>query len=171
MQRNEEPGPLVECFVRGARRRLSLHDAHNLFCTCEYAWCLPLDIYRWTVEEHSGLAYVGERIQPAVRRFGVYLHVRGLRALTLDDLQQLESKSIGKSCFHQLACRFATVFGTLPVRLRPYYHCESGELGGVPSRAYRMRGSCSWIVIVRAVPVKGFDDGRMDWSIFLDGST
>ena len=89
----------LACFVKGARTCLHLPDAVRMFWESTYAWALPIDRYRWNVEGYSGSAYVFERVKPTPRRFGLHLHTRGTRALTIDALSELEEKLINPRTF------------------------------------------------------------------------
>ena len=160
----------LDCFVKGARTCLCLPDAVRMFRESNYAWALPIDHYRWNVEGHSGAAYVCERVKPTPRRFGLYLHTRGTRALTLATLSELEEKFINPRTFHGYAARFGKLFGDLPIELRPFFCYGVDGVGQHPAPAYRMRSSRSWLVIQGVAAGQGLEDDEVDWSPFQNTS-
>lgn len=157
-------GPMLDCYVTGVRKRVSLPDAVRLFWTAAYAWCLKTDKYRWSVNGHAGEMIVSARVRTGVRQFALRAHTRGMRALTLEDFEQKENREFTTNNFQALAARFGEAFDGLPTNLRPFRFCEIGEPVMRARKAYRMIDERPWIVILGVA--NGTDDD-IDWSPFV----
>lgn len=158
----------VDCYLNKGRRRIPLDEAHRLFWKYPYAWLLPVDWYRWNVERHSGAEFVCEKVKPAARSFGLHVHTRGMRALTVVDLENIESGRIDIRTFQGRAARFNKIFGDLPSNLRPFFYYEIDSPRQLRASAYRMHPNRPWIVVVGLKDGSGLQGEHPDWSLFLE---
>lgn len=168
MQQKTKDDVTLDCRHSGKRKTLTLEEAHRLFWECTFAWLLPTDLYRWEIQEYADLKYVYEHVRPADRRFALHLHTRGTRALTQNDLEELESKRIDIRAFRQRAARFHKIFGDLPLKLRPFFDYQLDLPGQLPKPAYRMHPGRPWLVVVGVAAGSEVGEEEVDWSLFLN---
>jgi hypothetical protein len=170
-----EDEPLLLAYHNGWRILLPIIEMWRLFWACNYAWLLPLDWYRWSVNGYEGSEYVCLRVTSLPRRFGLVMHKRGSRFLTLSDWEKIE-KAVGlvsDDVFHQLAARFCRVFVAdrpeelvLPKPLRPFFHFRFDEAGGSSQPAYRMHPERTWLLLVGVAPGQGVTADDVNWGLF-----
>jgi len=167
MSDNGDNTTLLDCYDTGRRIRLPFDDAHRLFWDRQYAWLVPTDFYRWSIDGHAGQNNV-RVILPCARSFGLHLHTRSTKCFTLSALCALEDTFLDPRNFNKRAARFGELFGDLPRSLRPFYYYKFVPPDGLPQPAYCMHPGRTWFVIMGAIGAQS-DDG-VDWAQFEDPS-
>jgi hypothetical protein len=125
-----------------------------------------MDFYRWGIGGHTGGETVCGIARRASRRFGLILHTRGTRRLTIRALEQIEhSGPIDKNLFHARAARFSKLFGDMPAELRPFFFYEFEDPEGRCEPAYQMHSGREYVVVVG--PTDGAPLDAVDWEYFL----
>jgi len=165
MKHETKDNGTLDCHYNGQRRTLAMEEAYRLFWACDYAWLLPLDWYRWDVGGRVGADYVFKAVFPSARMFGLLMHTRGTRTLTIAALDKLAEKNLRNETFNARAARFNKLFRDLPPELRPFSHYEEQLINGKTMPAYRMNPERNWLVVV------GAGDGSneaVDWAAFLE---
>lgn len=160
----------LECLCNGARRVMTLRDAHKMFWEVECAWLLPLDFYRWEIEGHTWQDHIRTSVQARPKFMLRALHRRGHLALTCDDLVDLdpETTELTLGGLITRASRFGKVlFEGLPQHLRPFQLVETytPSLEVVPG--YALRSGCNVMLVVGLAWGSGLRRDEVDWTIFL----
>lgn len=172
---SRESEPLLVGYHNGRKIVQTIVKIWRLFWACQYGWLLPLDWYRWAIEGHEGSEYVSLKVTGLPRRFGLVMHTRGKRYLTLGDWENRE-KAIGlvsEDVFHQLGSRFSRIFFAdrlknlvLPESLRPFFHYRIDETCDRSQPAYRMHPERTWLLVLGVAPGQDIKDDDIDWSLF-----
>jgi hypothetical protein len=167
--------PVLLAFHNGRKIIGTLVKMWRLFWACHYGWLLPVDWYHWAIEGHESSEYVCLKATALPRRFGLVMHMRGKRFLTLGDWEQLE-KAVGlvsDDVFHQMGSRFSRIFWfdrpehlVLPLSLRPFFHYRIEETGDRGQPAYRMHPERTWLLVLGVAPGQDITDNDIDWSVF-----
>jgi hypothetical protein len=167
--------PILLAYHNGRKIIGPLVKLWRLFWACHYGWLLPLDWYRWSIEGHESSEYVCLKATALPRRFGLVMHMRGKRFLTLGDWEQLEKAVglVGDDAFHQMGSRFSRIFWVdrpehlvLPLSLRPFFHYRIEETGDRGQPAYRMHPDRTWLLVLGVAPGQDVTDDDIDWSVF-----
>ncbi|MEK6675014.1 MAG: hypothetical protein AABZ47_05090 [Planctomycetota bacterium] len=158
--------PQLASFTNGRLGTRSFEEARELFHRCVYAWLLPLDTYRWSIDGHVGTTVVSAEVPRASRRFGLLLHTRATKKLTMRALEKIEGISaMSNEVFHARAARFNALFGKLPVELRPFRFYEFDDHNGCHEPTYQMRPNRPYIIVVG--PADDTPADEVDWQYFL----
>jgi len=160
----------LQCICNGARRVLELKKVVTLFWQVHCAWLLPLDWYRFQIEDCSHTAYVSRTMQERPRFMLLLLHRRGHLALRLDELIELDplTAHISGPTFTSRASRInKTMFAELPEPLRPVEFFSAYDETLDPKRAYRIRPGCDTLLVIGTERTSGFKNDDVDWTVFL----
>ena len=128
---------LLQVYLRGKYSLRPGAEVYLLFWKVTYAWLLALDLYRYEIEGYYDVVYVYlERVGILARDFGLYLHTRTDRHLTLTDLRNLEQNPVlSTQVLHRRACDFNKIFKGLPEHredLRPFKNDRAFDRPGKP---------------------------------------
>ena len=159
----------IECFKDGRRIIRSIPEAYEAFWSAEFSWLLPFDWYRYDIEGIMKRESVYKVVHRSSRLLALFLHTRGHRALALDNLQTLDPRSeyISREAFYARMARLnSSLYGELPLELRPFDFIETYPEGLVPVPGYRLSPDRTVILVKGVDPASGFDDGDVDWALF-----
>jgi hypothetical protein len=162
---------LLEIYLKGRRILRPGNEVYLLFWKVQYAWLLPTDFYRYEIEDyHEELYPYLEKVGKYARDFGLYLHMRTDRHLTLTDLRNLEENSVlSNQVLQRRACDFNKIFKAIPENradLRPFKHDKAFDRPGQP-QSYRMDPYRDYLVVKGIDPkIKLDPEDQIDWPKF-----
>ncbi len=161
----------LEIYLKGRRLFKPGNEAYFLFWNVHYAWLLPTDFYQYEIEKYHDELYVYlKKVGKYARDFGLYLHTRTDRHLTLTDLCNLEENcALSIQVLHRRAADFNKIFEAIPdnrADLRPFKHDRAFELPEKP-QSYRMNPYRDYLVVKGIDPnIKLDPNTQIDWPKF-----
>lgn len=161
----------LEIYLKGRHLYKPGNEVYQLFWVVHYSWLLPTDFYRYEIEKYRDELFVYlQNVGKSARDFGLYLHTRTDRHLTLTDLRNLEENSVlSNQVLHRRACDFNKIFEAIPEEhadLRPFKHDKAFDRPGKP-QSYRMNPYREYLVVKGIDPkIKLGSEDQVDWPKF-----
>lgn len=124
----------LECYKNGKRVILPFATAHAKLWAANYGWIVPLDFYRWQIDDFIGESEIFRQIKGRAMQFGYLVHIQE-NPVTLDQMEKYfnNGETLGKDIFVAWAARFNRIIRRSPhfrkgyQKYYPFYYIEFSQ--------------------------------------------